>query len=164
MLTTVVVLQPVAAVMEALCEHTCELATQLSSVASARVQGRRITPGGLVICEQRWRARADVPPLLRPHLEDSLLDWQVVLERRLGALECRWRLEPLASASWPLRCHGTLACTPAAGGRGTRIETSCTFAVANEGMRTILGRLLGQHVRGLAEAAARSVAATSRAD
>ena len=154
-----VVMQPLAPVMEALCEHTCELARELEHVESAQVASRRISPEGLVVCVQRWRARAGVPALLRPHLEDDLLAWTLTFERRLGANECRWHAES-AAVQVPGRCHGTLQFMPAAGGRGTRIELRCDFAATNEGLRTIFGTLLARHWRSLTEAAAARVAAT----
>jgi len=157
-----VVMQPPAPVMEALCEHTCELARELEHVESAHVVSRHITPGGRVVCVQRWRARAPVPALLSPHLEDGLLDWTLTFERQFGTRECRWHAES-AAVQVPGRCNGTLEIMPAAGGRGTRIELCCDFAATNEGLRTIFSTLLARHWRSLAEAAAGRVAATSPA-
>ena len=154
-----VVMQPPAPVMEAMCEHTCELAPALEHVQDAHVLSRCVTPEGSVVCRQRWRARATVPALLSPHLEDGLLDWTLTFERQPGARQCRWHAES-AAVQVPGRCNGTLEAMPAAGGRGTRIELCCEFAAANEGLRTIFTALLAHHWRSLAEAAASRVAAT----
>lgn len=155
---TLVVMQPLAPVMEALCEHTCELAHGLEHVASARVLSRHTEPDGATICRQRWRAHATVPALLQPHLEDGLLDWTLTLQRTPGTPECHWHAES-AAVQVPGRCHGTLRFAPAAGGRGTRIHLHSDFAASHAGLRTIFGSLLAQHWRSLADAAAARVAA-----
>lgn len=155
-----VLMQPLWPLMETLCEHSCELAPALAHVESARLVSRRVSAEGRVVCVQRWRARLSVPALLRPHLEEGLQDWTLTLERQSGALECHWRAES-AAVQLPGRCHGRLAFAPAAGGRGTRIELHCDFAVPNEGLRSIFGSLLAGHWRSLAEAAARRVAAAT---
>ena len=157
-----VVMQPPAPMIEALCEQTCDLAHALDHVESAHVVSRHVTPEGLVVCVQRWRARATVPLLLQPHLEDGLLEWTLTFERQLGAYACRWRAES-AAIQVPGHCHGSLELTPAAGGRGTRIDLRCEFAATNEGLRTIFGSLLARHWRSLAEAAAGRVGASAPA-
>jgi hypothetical protein len=157
-----VAMHPPAQLMEALCEHTCELARQLDHVESARVISRHITAHGLVVCVQRWRARAAVPALLQPHLEDGLLDWTLTFERQLGTHECRWHAES-AAVQVPGRCNGTLELMPALGGRGTRIELRCDFAATNEGLRTLFGSLLAWHWRSLVDAAVRRMAVTAPA-
>ncbi|MEO7937048.1 MAG: hypothetical protein ABIR55_00330 [Burkholderiaceae bacterium] len=154
-----VVMQAPAPMFEALCEHTCALAPALEHVESAHVVSRHVSPDGLVVCVQRWRARATVPQLLQPHLEDGLLDWTLTFERQLGTHACRWHADS-AAIQVPGHCHGTLELTSAAGGRGTRIDLHCDFAVTHEGLRTIFGSLLARHWRGLADAAARHVGAT----
>jgi len=93
---TLVAMAPPAAMMAALCDRTCDLAAALEHVQSANVVSRHIDADGLVVCVQRWRARAGVPALLRPHLEESLLDWTLTFERRLGALECSWHAKSAA--------------------------------------------------------------------
>jgi hypothetical protein len=158
-----VVMQPAAPLMELLCEHTCDLARELAYVDSAHLLTRRVTREGLVICQQRWRARASVPTLLQPHIEVGLLDWTLTFEREPGASECRWRAES-AAVQVPGRCHGTITMAPAVGGRGTRVVLQGDFAATNEGLRTLFGALLARHWRSLTEAAARRVAATARAD
>lgn len=152
-----VVMQPPAPLMEALCEHTCDLARELAHVDSARLLSRSVTREGLVVCQQRWRARASVPALLQPHIEDGLLEWTLTFERQPGDSVCRWRAES-AAVQVPGRCHGTLTMTPAAGGRGTRIVLQGDFAATNAGLRTVFGALLARHWRSLAEAAGRRVA------
>ncbi len=154
-----VVMQAPAPMMQALCDHTCELACEFDHVDSARVISRRITPEGRVVCVQRWRARATVPALLQPHLEDGLLDWTLTLERQIGALAFRWQAES-AAVQVPGHCHGTLELSPAVGGRGTRIDLQCHVVATNEGLRTIFGSLLAGHWRSLVDAAARRVTAS----
>jgi len=157
----VVVMHTREAVIDALCEHTCELASQLDHVDSAHLQSRRVTDEGTVLCMQRWRARASVPLLLRPHLEDGLLEWTLSMERPVGGHECDWRAES-AAVQVPGRCHGALVFLPAAGGRGTCIEITYDFAAPNEGLRTIFGTMVANHWRSLAEAGARWIAASAR--
>jgi hypothetical protein len=150
---TLVVMAPPAAMVDALCDRTCDLASQVEHVQSAQVVSRHVDADGLVVCIQRWRAKANVPALLQPHLEKSLLDWTLTIERRLGALECRWHAES-AARQLPGSCHGTLEFRPAIGGRATRIDMHFDFPATNEGLRTIFARLLAQHWRNLADAAA----------
>jgi hypothetical protein len=154
---TLVAMAPPAETMEVLCDRTCDLAADISHVQSAALVSRRVHSDQRVVCVQRWRARADVPALLQPHLEPGLLDWTLTFERLLGALECRWHAES-AARQLSGNCRGTLAAAPAMGGRATRIELRCEFTATNDGLRTIFGRLLGQHWRSLVEAAARRAA------
>jgi hypothetical protein len=156
---TLVLMQPPAALMGLLCEHTCELAAELPHVQSARLVERHVGVDGTVTTVQHWRARAGVPQLLRPHLEEGLQDWTLTIQQSPGASQCRWHAES-AAVQVPGRCQGTLDFRPAAGGRGTRIELRFEFQAAHEGLRTIFGTLLAQHWRALAEAAARRVAAS----
>ncbi|MGE5339150.1 MAG: hypothetical protein ACM3PU_15080 [Gemmatimonadota bacterium] len=158
-----VMMQPRSAVIAALCDHTCELAGEIKYVASAHVASRHVTPDGDVVCVQRWRARADVPELLRPHLEDGLHDWTLTFERRAGAYACHWRAES-AAVQVPGSCQGIIGFAPAIGGRGTRIEVHAEFAAGSEGLRVIFGRLLAQHWRALVAAAARRLEANPPAD
>lgn len=173
-----VVMQPPAPLMQALLEHTCELAPALPHVQGARLVQRRLTPAGRIVTVQRWRARAAVPALLQPHLEPGLQDWTLTFEHAPGApgatgeigsigaaadTTVHWHAES-AAVQVPGRCHGTLGFAPAAGGRGTRIAVSAEFATTGEGLRTLFGTLLARHWRALAEAAAARVAATTPAD
>jgi hypothetical protein len=155
-----VVMAPPAAIADAICDRTCELADGLAHVQSATPMSRHLDADGCVVSVQRWRAKASVPALLKPHLEESLLDWTLTFERRPGALDCRWHAES-AARQLPHRCHGTMQFLPAIGGRATRIDLRCEFAAANEGLRTIFGRLLAEHWRSIADAAARGAAAAS---
>lgn len=157
-----VVMQPPAQMMVALCDHTSALAGELDHVQSVQVLSRRVSREGRVVCVQRWRARAAVPALLQPHLEDGLLDWTLTFERQPETHACHWHAES-AAVQVPGRCCGTLEMSPAVGGRGTRIELRCEFAATNEGLRTIFASLLAGHWRSLVEAAAKHVAATSPA-
>jgi hypothetical protein len=158
----IVLMHPRDAVIEALCERTCELAPGLAHVEHARLLSRDVTPEGIVRSVQRWRARATVPALLRPHLEDGLLDWTLSLERPLDGHECAWRAESSA-VQVPGRCHGTLSFVSAAGGRGTCIDLHCDFAASNEALRTVFGTLVANHWRSLAQAGAQWIQSNARA-
>ena len=155
-----VVMHPREAVIGLLSEAACDLAGDLDHVESASVLSHRVTPERRVVCIQRWRARAAVPALLRPHFEDGLLDWTVSTERAIDGHECRWHAES-AAIQVPGRCHGAMSFLSAAGGRGTRIEMHYEFPASNEGMRTIFRALLDSHWRSLAEAAARRIASNA---
>lgn len=155
---TLVVMAPPAAMADAFCDRTCDLAHSVEHVESAELVSRNVDADGRVVCVQRWRARASVPALLRPHLEPSLLDWTLTLERRPGALDCRWHAQS-AARQLPGRCRGTIEFSPAIGGRATRIDLRCEFPAVSEGLRTILERLLAQHWRSVADAAQASLPA-----
>lgn len=160
---TLVAMAPPAATMDVLCDHTCDIAAELHHVESATLVSRRFDGDQRVVCVQRWRARADVPALLRPHLEAGLLDWTLTIERLRGALDCRWHAES-AARQVSGNCRGTLSAAPAIGGRATRIDLRCEFTATNEGLRTIFGRLLDLHWRGLVDAAARRAASSLPGD
>lgn len=157
---TLVVMHPREAVIALLAEGACDLAGELDHVESACVLSHRVTAERTVVCIQRWRARAAVPALLRPHFEDGLLDWTIATERPIDGHECRWHAES-AAIQVPGRCHGAMNFLSAAGGRGTRVEMHYEFPASNEGMRTIFRTLLASHWRSLAEAAARRIAANA---
>ncbi|HEX4235535.1 MAG TPA: hypothetical protein VH041_14665 [Caldimonas sp.] len=148
-----VVMAAPTAMVDALCNHTCDLAPAIEHVQSAQLVSRHIDRDGMIVCVQRWRAKASVPALLRPHLETSLLDWTLTFERRPGSFDCRWHAES-AARQLPGRCHGTLEFRAAIAGRATRIDLRCDLPATNEGLQTIFARLLAQHWRKLVDAAA----------
>jgi hypothetical protein len=158
----IVVMQTRDAVTDALCERACEFARELPHAESARLESRSVTPEGTVLSVQRWRARGRVPALLRPHLEDGLLEWTLRLERPLGGYRCAWSAR-CAAVQVPGRCDGTMAFLSAAGGRGTCIEVRCEVVAGNEGLRMIFGSLVANHWRGLAAAGARWIATNRQA-
>lgn len=159
---TLVVMQPAAPLSEVLLEKTCDLAKALSYVEAARLVSRHVTADGGVESVQQWRLRAAVPELLRAHLADGLLEWTLSLSRLPGTSKCQWRAESAAQRMVGC-CEGTLEIRDAVGGRGSRLELDWDFPTQNEGLRTIFGTLLTRYWRGLAEAAAKHVAASAQA-
>lgn len=152
---------PPPALMHALLEQTCELATLLPHMESARVLERQVAHGRVSI-RQQWRVRVNVPALLQPHLEDGLQEWVLTLQYATGESLAHWQAESAAlQASGG--CRGSLRFAPALGGLGTRVELDCEVPVANDGLRLIIGNLLQRHWRTLAEAAAANIAAARSA-
>lgn len=155
-----VVMHPPPAVIEAVCEDTCALAEGIDYVDSARLARREVRPDGRVLSVQHWQARANVPKLLRPHLDGGLLRWTLTIEREPNAATCRWHAESSA-IQVPGQCRGSIDFHPAAGGRGTRLDVQAAFETTHEGLRAIFGRMLAQHWRLVADAAGRRLAASA---
>lgn len=158
----VVVMQPRARLHDALCERTCDLARYLDGIERAELESRETTPEGIVRCVHRWRARANVPALLEPHVDAGFLEWIGRTEWREGDYRSRWLVEPLFLGTAAL-CEGTIACEPAVGGRGTRveIELAITGVQVPSGAMRLTGSVLATHFRKLVDAATRLVAEAS---
>lgn len=158
--SVMVVMHPRQRVWDALCERTWELAPYLEHIESAALESRQTTDEGVVRCVHVWRARAAVPALLARHIDPGLLEWTGRSEWRANEYESRWVVEPRSMQPSPL-CEGTMRFSPAAGGRGTRVdlELSLCAGPSTAGWRTLTSTILATHFRKLVEAAARLIEA-----
>lgn len=148
-----VLMQPAGPLLQGLMERSCELAPALPHVQAAEVVRDEVLPGGERQVVQQWRAQVEVPVLLQPHLDPGLLEWTLTLHQPVGGSLIRFHAASRA-VQVPGRCEGTLRFSPAAGGRGTRIEMELEFPNMGEGLRRIFGELVVRHWRALLEAAA----------
>ena len=156
-----VVMHPRERVWEALCERTCELAPYLDHIESAELKSRETTSQGMVRCVHVWRARANVPAILANHIDQGLLEWTGRTEWRANEYESRWVVEPRSKKSSAL-CEGIMRFSPAAGGKGTRVDLELALAGSERpaGMRTITTSILSTHFRKLVDAATRLIERT----
>jgi hypothetical protein len=144
---------PPPAIRTALLEHTCELASALPHVAGAQLLAREESPDGLVVARQHWRARAQVPELLAPHLEPGIHEWMLELAHRLDAPEVRWEAWSCV-VQVPGRCRGQVEFASALGGTGTALSLDCEIPGRNHAVRLVMEALVERHWRALAQAAA----------
>ena len=153
-----VVMHPRESVWDALCERTCELAPYLEHIESAKLKSRKTTTQGIICCVHAWRARANVPAILAPHIDKGLLEWTARTEWRANEYESRWAVEPQSMKGSTL-CEGTMRFSPAIGGKATRIDFALTLVAAQRkpGLQTIMSTILSTHFRKLVEAVSRSI-------
>ena len=71
-----------------------ELVPLISDVDSVTVDSRREDPDGTVHLVNLWRAKADVPALLRTVVKPEMLAWTDRAEWLPSDWVCRWRIEP----------------------------------------------------------------------
>jgi hypothetical protein len=153
-----VVMHPRERMWDALCERTCELAPYLEHIERAELKSRQTTTQGLVRCVHDWRARANVPAILAPHIDSGLLEWTARTEWWANKYESRWVVEPRSLKDSAL-CEGTMRFSPAVGGKGTRIDLDLTVMSAQPtvGLQTLTSTILSTHFRKLVDAASRLI-------
>lgn len=151
-----VVMHPRERVWDALCERTCDLAPFLDHIESAELLSRETPATNAVRIVHLWRARANVPALLAPHVDKNLLLWTARTEWQPGQYESRWSVSPSSQGDEPL-CEGRMRFAPAVGGKGTRVELELELLALSQtvAMRTMARTILTTHFRKLAEAAGR---------
>ena len=156
--TVIVVMHPRDRLHEILCERTCDLARYLDDIESAELLSTETTPQGLICHRQHWRARANVPPLLAPHIDARILEWIGRIEWRTDEYVSRWIVEP-GFMKESVLCQAVMNFSPAVGGRGTRLdlELDITGVRGPVGFQTILGTILKTHFRKLVDAAAKVI-------
>jgi hypothetical protein len=97
-----------------------ELVPLISDVDSVTVESRREGADGTVQLVNLWRAKADVPVLLRSVVKPEMLAWTDRAEWKPADWACHWRIEPQVFAD-RVDCVGVTRYEEAMGGRGTRI-------------------------------------------
>jgi hypothetical protein len=154
----IVVMQPRDLLWRALCERTIDLARYLEDIESAELVSKETAPNGLIRQVHFWRARANVPALLAPHINGQFLEWTGRVEWQADAYESRWLVEPRFMKSATL-CEAIMNLSPAVGGKGTRLslELEVTGAPGFAGVQTIAKSILTGHFRKLVDAASRLI-------
>jgi hypothetical protein len=156
--TVIVVMLPRDRLWEALCERTCDLARYLDNIESVELKSKETTPTGLIRCVHFWRARANVPSVLAPHIDTNFLEWTGRTEWRVNEYESRWVVEPRFMKDSVL-CEAIMNFSPAIGGRGTRLDLQLEVLGVQglAGFQTITNTVLTTHFRKLVEAATRLI-------
>lgn len=157
--SVIVVMRPRPVVWEALAERTSALARLLPHIEEAELKSRRASGRGLVRCEHVWRARANVPSLLAPHIDRKLLEWTTRTAWRRRDFSGRWTVFP-SSMKGAALCDGTIRMVPAIGGQGTRVELELLVhrPLVSAGWHSITSAILAAHFRKMIGAAARLAA------
>ena len=107
-----------------------ELVPLISDVESVTVDSRREDPDGTVHLVNLWRAKADVPALLRTVVKPEMLAWTDTAEWKPADWACHWRIRPQVFAE-RVDCVGVTRYEEAMGGRGTRIVLEGELDVAS---------------------------------
>lgn len=152
--TIIVVKQPRERLWSALCERTCDLAPYLEGIESAELISKETTPKGLTRHKHFWRARANVPALLAPHIDARFLEWTGRIEWQANDYKSRWVVEPQFMKD-AVFCEATMGFSPAIGGKGTRLDLELEIMElqAPAGFQTIMKTILNTHFRKLVDAA-----------
>jgi hypothetical protein len=153
----VVVMHPRDEVRNVLCGRTVELAPYLEHIETARLISQQ-SDSGLTRCTHHWRARANLPALLVPHLDRGLLEWTGRTEWSTDSYDSRWVVEPVSMNGDPL-CVGQMRFTSAVGGKATRVDLELTLAAGGAALRIITANVVSNHFRKLVDAAGRLIAA-----
>lgn len=159
--TVIVVMQPRDRLWSALCERTCELARYLDGIESAELISTEKTPKGLTRQVQFWRAKANVPALLAPHIDANLLEWTGRIEWRDNDYKSRWIVEPKYTGG-KILCEAVMDFSPAVGGKGTRLNLDLEMMeiAGSVGFQTIMKTILASHFRKLVDAATQLIEET----
>jgi len=106
-----------------------------------------------------WRAKANVPPLLAPHVNIEHFKWTATVQWSDDNYESRWRIEPHALRQ-TLSCDGIVTLSEAVGGRATQvaIDTNIDGLNDQQGIETIAYRIVLVNWQKLVEAAVRRLA------
>lgn len=118
--TLAVVRQDRAVVWSLVRDRLDELVPFIGDVDSVTVDSRRDDPDGTVHLVNLWKAKADVPVLLRSVVKPEMLAWTDSAEWKPTDWACHWRIEPQVFAD-RVDCVGVTRYEEAMGGRGTRI-------------------------------------------
>jgi hypothetical protein len=146
--TLAVIRQDRAAVWTLVRDQLDELVPLISDVESVTVDSRREDPDGTVHLVNLWRAKADVPALLRAVVKPDMLAWTDTAEWKPGDWACHWRIRPQVFAD-RVDCVGVTRYEEAMGGRGTRIVLEGELDVANGKLPGVSSLIGGPTARGI---------------
>ena len=146
--TIAVVRQDRGTVWSLVRDHLDELVPHLGDVESVTVDSRHQSPDGTVHLTNIWRARADVPVLLRSVVKPEMLAWTDTAEWSDADWSCRWRIRPHVMAE-RVDCVGVTRYEEAMGGRGTRMVMEGQLDVASGRMPGVTSLIGGPTARGI---------------
>ena len=146
--TLAVIRQDRAAVWTLVRDQLDELVPLIGDVESVTVDSRREDPDGTVHLVNLWRAKADVPALLRAVIKPDMLAWTDTAEWKPGDWACHWRIRPQVFTD-RVDCVGVTRYEEAMGGRGTRIVLEGELDVANGKLPGVSSLIGGPTARGI---------------
>jgi hypothetical protein len=145
-------------------DRTPGLARYLEGVVSAESAPVEPAANGATRRDHRWRARADVPAIIAPHIDTAYLEWTCRTEWYAEDFRSRWLIEPAFLKDRPL-CDVTMHFATALGGHGTRMQLEIDLSALRgpDALRVVTARIVTTHFRNLIEAAARLIEEESSA-
>ncbi len=156
--TITVVRQPREHLQAVLVERTWELAQFLDEIETAELREINSIDAEAQSAIHAWRAKANVPSLLAPHMDADYFAWTAMVAWSAGNFSSRWRIEPHALKD-SLSCAADVTLTEALGGRATRvaIDAEIRGLAGRQGAETIAHRVLLVNWQKLVEAAVRKL-------
>jgi hypothetical protein len=138
--------------------RTWELAAYLDGIESAVLEDECVTEDSRLQAVHTWRAKANVPPLLAPHINVDYLAWTALVEWSATDFTSRWRIEPhaLKERFW---CEADVTLLEALGGRGTRVSIILDIGDLDgrRGIETLAYQIVSVNLRKLVDAAVRKI-------
>ena len=146
--TLAVVRQERAAAWTLVRDRLDELVPLIGDVESVTVDSRQEDPDGTVHLVNLWRAKAEIPALLRTVIKPDMLAWTDTAEWKAGDWACHWRIRPQVFAD-RVDCVGVTRYQEAMGGRGTRIVLEGELDVAPGKLPGVSSLVGGPTARGV---------------
>lgn len=156
--TVIVVRQPREHLQAVLVERTWELAQFLDEIEAAELREMDSSDAEAQSAIHAWRAKANVPALLAPHMDADYFGWTAMVAWSADNFSSRWRIEPHALKD-SLSCAADVTLTEALGGRATRVHIDADIRglAGRQGAETIAYRVLLVNWQKLVAAAARKL-------
>lgn len=153
--SVIVVRQRREHLQEVLVERTWELAQFIDEIETAELREICSSDTEAQSAAHAWRAKANVPALLSPHIDADYFGWTAVVAWSASNFTSRWRIEPHALRD-TLYCAADVTLSEALGGRATRvaIDTDIRGLAGRQGAETIAHRVVLVNWQKLVEAAA----------
>lgn len=159
--TTLMVRHGREALQEALVARTWELAEFLEEIDHVELTAHS---SATVPCTAThvWRARANVPDILAPHVDADHLSWTAIVEWGEQPFASRWQILPHALRE-SVSCVADVNLLPALGGSATRmtIDVELRGLDGRRGIESVAQRLVQMNWQKLVEAASRKVSRIS---
>ena len=159
--TTLMVRHVREALQEALVARTWELAEFLDEIDHAELTAHSSATAPYS-ATHIWRARANVPAILDPHIDADHLSWTAIVEWGEQPFSSRWQILPHALRE-SVSCVADVNLLPALGGSGTRttIDVELRGLDGRRGIESLAQRLVQMNWQKLVEAASRKVSLIS---
>lgn len=156
--TVLVVRQPRKHLQAVLVERTWELARFLDDIETAELREINSSDAAAQSAIHAWRAKANVPALLLPHMDADYFGWTATVAWSADSFISRWRIEPHALRD-SLSCAADVTLTEALGGRATRVafDADIRGLAGKQGAKMIAYQVMLVHWQKLVEAAARKL-------
>jgi hypothetical protein len=124
------------------------LVPHLRDVESVVVSSRDDRSDGSVQLVNEWRARAQIPPLLKTVIKPEMLAWTDLAQWMPATWQCQWEIRPHFMTE-NVRCVGTTSYEEAMAGRGTRVIFNGRLDIAPGRMPGVTTLIGGPTIRGV---------------